>query len=59
LAGANMKDAHFFLTRLDGVDLSKTVGLSQRQLDDACGDAQTKLPPGLKKPARWPCAKDE
>jgi uncharacterized protein YjbI with pentapeptide repeats len=59
LSGANVKHAHFFLTRIEGVDLSMTLGLVQRQLDDACGDAGTKLPAGLKAPASWPCPKDE
>jgi uncharacterized protein YjbI with pentapeptide repeats len=59
LAGANLKGAHFYFTRIEGVDVSKTAGLVQRQLDDACGDAKTKLPAGLKAPASWPCAKDE
>jgi uncharacterized protein YjbI with pentapeptide repeats len=59
LIGANLKGAHFFLTRIEGVDLSKTLGLVQRQLDDACGDASTKLPAGLKAPAAWPCPSDD
>ena len=38
--------------RLAGADLSGAVlegaeGLTQRQLDQACGDEETKLPPGL------------
>ena len=29
-------------------DLRKVKGLTQKQLDAACGDAKTRLPPGLK-----------
>ena len=47
--------AFFFLTRIEGVDLSAATGISQWQLDMACGDDKTVLPPGLKKPAPWPC----
>ena len=45
----------FFLTRIEGVDLAAATGLSQWQLDMACGDDKTALPEGLKKPAAWPC----
>ncbi|UVC07147.1 pentapeptide repeat-containing protein [Rhizobium sp. TH2] len=47
--------AFFFLTRVEGVDLSTATGLSQWQLDMACGDDKTVLPEGLKKPDQWPC----
>jgi len=30
-----------------GVDFSRTQGLDQDQIDEACGDASTRLPPGL------------
>jgi uncharacterized protein YjbI with pentapeptide repeats len=38
--------------RLDGADLTDAfltgaMGLTQAQLDQACGDGRTKLPPGL------------
>lgn len=33
---------------LSGADLSGAQGLTQRQLDAACGDGQTVLPPGLR-----------
>lgn len=48
-----------FLTRVEGVDLSQAQGLTQAQLDSACGDTKTVLPKGLKTPARWPCPKDD
>ncbi|MBX9458491.1 MAG: pentapeptide repeat-containing protein [Rhizobium sp.] len=47
--------AFFFLTRIEGVDLSSSTGVSQWQLDMACGNAETVLPDGLKTPPNWPC----
>ena len=47
--------AYFFLTRIEGVDLSGSEGLSQWQVNMACGDAQTGLPSGLTRPKNWPC----
>ena len=49
LEGASLGSAH-----LEGTNLVNTVGLSGDQLRDAYGDASTKLPPGLARPARWP-----
>jgi hypothetical protein len=40
--------------RLEGADLSDATGLSEAQLHDAHGDAATKLPEGLARPAHWP-----
>ena len=48
-------DSFFFLTRIDGLDLSAATGLAQWQIDMSCGDAATKLPAGLKAAASWPC----
>ena len=50
--------AFMFLTRIEGLDLSAASGLEQAQVDIACGDTATKLPPGLVKPASWPCPFD-
>ena len=36
-------------------DLSGVKNLVQDQLDIACGNDATVLPPGLKKPSRWNC----
>lgn len=47
--------AFFFLTRIEGVDLAASTGLVQWQIDMACGNDETVLPTGLKKPANWPC----
>lgn len=49
LTGADLKDA-----RLYGANLSGAVGLVQTQLDAARGDASTRLPAGLARPAHWP-----
>jgi Pentapeptide repeats (8 copies) len=48
LSGADLSDA-----RLNGADLSKTLELTQAQLDAARGDATTRLPDGLRRPASW------
>ena len=51
LDGANFKDARMPGAQLYNTDLSKALGLTQDQIDKACGDASTKLPPGLRVPA--------
>jgi uncharacterized protein YjbI with pentapeptide repeats len=56
LAGADVSQAFMFGTHVEGTDLSAVKGLVQAQVDVACGDAKTILPPGLKAPASWPCA---
>ncbi|MBU0583319.1 MAG: pentapeptide repeat-containing protein [Alphaproteobacteria bacterium] len=48
-------DAFFFLTRIDGLDLSQSTGLAQWQVNMSCGNADTKLPEGLTPGADWPC----
>lgn len=52
LRGANFAGATLVGANLSGADLAGARGLSQRQLDRACGDATTTLPPGLHIP---PC----
>lgn len=54
----DFKKAFMFLTRIEGLDLSAATGLDQAQIDIACGNADTKLPSGLTKPASWPCPFD-
>ena len=54
-AGANLEGTNFANARMPGTqlyntDLSKAVGLTQDQIDTACGDASTKLPPGIRVP---------
>ena len=48
-------DSFFFLTRIDGLDLSQSSSLAQWQVDMSCGNAETKLPEGLKPSPDWPC----
>lgn len=50
LDGANFTGAHMIGAQLQGADMSKVVGLTQGQLRFACGDATTKLPPGIETP---------
>ena len=37
--------------RFEGADLEHVQGLTQNQLTDACGNAETRLPEGLHLPA--------
>jgi uncharacterized protein YjbI with pentapeptide repeats len=55
LEGADLSTAYMLRTRLEGVDLSSAKGLDARQLEHACGDEKTVLPPGVSRPGAWPC----
>ncbi len=46
--GADMTGAKTSITSFLATDLRKVKGLTKAQLDVACSDAATKLPPGLK-----------
>lgn len=48
-------NAYLFLTRIEGVDLSKASDLNQWQVNLACGDDNTLLPEDIQKPVNWPC----
>ncbi len=48
LIGADLRDAE-----LSGADLSSTLFLTQPQVSAALGDASTRLPPALRRPAHW------
>lgn len=48
LRGANMTRANLTGANLSGADLSLAVGLTQAQLNVACGDESTRLPSGLR-----------
>jgi uncharacterized protein YjbI with pentapeptide repeats len=48
LTRTNLRGAH-----LEGADLQDARDLIQYQLDDAFGNAETKLPEGLTRPAHW------
>jgi uncharacterized protein YjbI with pentapeptide repeats len=45
--GADLTGAKMAITSLLGTDLRKTKGLTQGQIDAACSDGTTRLPPGL------------
>lgn len=49
LVGADLRDAN-----LAGADLTEVLFLTQAQLNAARGDASTRLPAALKRPAHWP-----
>jgi len=53
LNGARLDSAGLNRANLKGAILSSAVGLTQTQLNVACVDEKTKLPPGLSRPA--PC----
>ncbi len=48
LDGADLSGAILDITSLKGTDLTKAKGLTQKQLDQACGDGETRVPAGLK-----------
>ena len=47
LLGANVEGAKFTGSKLQGADMIESEGLTQEQLEFACGDAETKLPRGI------------
>lgn len=47
LDGADLTAAHLSITSIKGTDLRRVRGLTQAQLDVACGDAETRVPAGL------------
>lgn len=47
--------AYTYLTHFEDTDLGAVRQLSQQQLDIACGNEKTRLPPGLSRPDTWPC----
>jgi uncharacterized protein YjbI with pentapeptide repeats len=49
LTGADLRGAD-----LRGADLTGSMFLTQSQIDAAAGDASTRLPPSLARPAHWP-----
>ena len=51
LQGANLRGARLSGTNLSGAEMDAARGLSQAQLNQACGDASTRLPAGLRIPA--------
>jgi uncharacterized protein YjbI with pentapeptide repeats len=51
MAGANFRGAKLAGVNFSGSEMEKALGLTQRQLDAACGDEKTSLPRGLTVPA--------
>ncbi|MNE93810.1 Pentapeptide repeats (8 copies) [compost metagenome] len=51
LDGSTMSGAKLNGTNLSGAQLARAVGLTQGQLNQACGDDATVLPSGLRIPA--------
>jgi len=47
LGGANMRHAKLSGANLSGAEMVKAIGLTQAQLNGACGDEKTTLPHGL------------
>lgn len=47
LDSADMTGALLTIASIKGTDLTRVRGLTQKQLDVACGDADTKVPTGL------------
>lgn len=48
LDGADLTGAEMTITSIKGTDLTHARGLTQTQLDAACGDADTKVPAGMR-----------
>lgn len=53
LIGTNLIGADFRDTDIRGADLSRSIFLTQTQINVARGDAGTKLPPALERPTHW------
>jgi hypothetical protein len=53
LSGVDLLGADFRDTRLDGADLSKSLYVTQPQLNAAQGNQATLLPPDLERPSHW------
>lgn len=50
-AGARFDSARIEGMNFSGAELAHAIGLTQAQLDTACGDASTTLPPGMTIPS--------
>jgi uncharacterized protein YjbI with pentapeptide repeats len=48
LEGANFRGAHLTGVNFSGAEMDRAVGLTQAQLEGACGDSTTTLPRGLR-----------
>lgn len=50
LQGANLAGANLTGTNFSGAEMDRAIGLTQAQLNKACGDESTRLPRGLHLP---------
>lgn len=50
---SNFEGTILYGTRIEGTDLVGTEGLTQEQVNESCGDADTLLPSGLHAPEAW------
>jgi uncharacterized protein YjbI with pentapeptide repeats len=50
LDGADFTGAHLIGAQIQGADLRNVKGLTTLQVRNACGDSNTKLPPGVDRP---------
>lgn len=50
MEGANFRGANLTGANFSGAEMERATGLTQRQLDAACGDSSTTLPKGLRIP---------
>lgn len=48
LQGANLRGAHLEGVNFSGAEMDRAIGLTQAQLNAACGDESTHLPHGLR-----------
>ncbi|MEX5637641.1 pentapeptide repeat-containing protein [Parafrankia sp. FMc2] len=55
----HLHEANLTETRIRGVDLSRTLGLSQAQVNSALGDGLTRLPRNMRQPRSWTRAENE
>ncbi|MDD4239764.1 MAG: pentapeptide repeat-containing protein, partial [Desulfotomaculaceae bacterium] len=53
LSGTDFIGADFRDADLRGADLTRSIFLTQAQLNAAKGDAGTRLPPALTRPTHW------
>ncbi len=54
LTGLNMSRSVVNVCNFRGVNCASVTGLTQQMIDSSFGDAETVLPNGLTRPARWP-----
>lgn len=53
LSGADLIGADFRDANIEGADLTRSIFLTQFQVNAAKGDSHTKLPPSLNRPSHW------